>query len=204
MKFRTANIIKMVVPPNVICDRTLLKRGGSVNVGRLASTDFPSEYHAPKLEAAMDIYEELQALLKALHDDGISYALCGGLALAVYGITRATEDIDLLVDETSLPGFRALGQRLGFRFNPTPLILSDGMIKIHRLFKTAGEDLLVLDLLLVTAATEPAWRTRHQVQTDFGPVYVVSPEGLIHLKALRLSGQDEDDIRRLKELSDES
>jgi hypothetical protein len=64
--------------------------------------------------------------------------------------------------------------------------------------------LVVLDLLLVTAATEPAWHTRYEVQTDFGPVQVVSREGLIHLESLRLSGQDEDDIRRLKELSDES
>ena len=152
----------------------------------------------------MDIFEELQGLLKALHSDGVPYALCGGLALAVYGITRATEDIDILVEDASLPKLRAVADRLNFRFNPTPLILRNGTVKIHRLFKTAGEDLLVLDLLLVTAATEPAWHTRYEVQTDFGPVQVVSREGLIHLKSLRLSGQDEDDIRKLKELSDES
>lgn len=77
-------------------------------------------------------------------------------------------------------------------------------MKIYRLFKAAGEDLLVLDLLLVTPLTQPAWTTRRQMDTDFGPVQVVSRAGLIHLKSLRRSGQDEDDIRRLKELADEN
>lgn len=49
-----------------------------------------------------------------------------------------------------------------------------------------------------------AWASRHEVTTDFGPVQVCSPAGLIHLKSLRRSGQDEDDIQRLKEIHNES
>jgi len=42
------------------------------------------------------------------------------------------------------------------------------------------------------------------METGFGPLKVVSPTGLIHLKSLRRSGQDEDDIAKLKGLPDES
>jgi hypothetical protein len=152
----------------------------------------------------MDIFEELRDLLQGLQRDSVPYALWGGLALAVHGIIRATEDIDLLIEETNLPQVRAVAERLGFRLDPTPLDFQNGQLKINRLFKAAGEDLLVLDLLLATPLTQAAWTTRRQMDTDFGPAQVVSPAGLIHLKSLRRSGQDEDDIRRLKELADET
>jgi hypothetical protein len=148
----------------------------------------------------MDIYDELRKLLQRLERDRVPYALCGGLALAVYGIVRATEDIDLLVEEPILPRLRALAEVLGFRFDPKPLVLRGDQITIYRLFKISGEDVLLLDLLLVTDLTRTAWATRQPLETAFGPVHVVSPGGLIELKTLRRSGQDEDDIRKLKEL----
>lgn len=150
----------------------------------------------------MDLFEEFRNLLVTLRREEVPYALCGGLALAIYGITRATEDIDVLVDERSLPQLRAAAERLGFRFDPQPLVFKEGGVKIYRLFKAAGEDLL--DLLLVTPLTQPAWDSQREMETEFGPVRVVSPAGLIYLKNLRRSGQDEDDIRKLKELSDET
>jgi hypothetical protein len=141
----------------------------------------------------MDIVKELEQLLRTLQAENVPYALCDGFALAVYGITRATEDIDLLIEESSLPKIRELGERLGFRFDRQPLV-----------FKGGGEDFLVLDLLLVSALTQPAWLARRAVETKWGVVHVVSPDGLIHLKSLRGSGQDEDDIRQLKQLGHES
>ena len=45
----------------------------------------------------LDLYDELKAVLSALEKAEVPYALCGGLALAVYGHPRATVDIDLLV-----------------------------------------------------------------------------------------------------------
>ena len=99
--------------------------------------------------------------------------------LWLFTASFATEDIDFLVEEHSLPRIRELTQQMGFRWNSTPL-------------------------LLVTPSTAPAWASRHEVTTDFGPIRVCSPAGLIHLKSLRRSGQDEDDIQRLKEVNHES
>ena len=152
----------------------------------------------------MDLFEELRNLIASVRREGVPYALCGGLALAVYGITRATEDIDILVEEGSIPQLRAAAERLGFRFDSRPLVFKDGGVKIYRLMKVAGEDVLLLDLLIVTPLTQPAWDGQREMETEFGPVRVVSPGGLIHLKGLRRSGQDEDDIRQLKELGNES
>ena len=116
----------------------------------------------------LDIYDELRNLLEALQGDGVSYALCGGLAVAVYGIVRATEDIDLLIEEASLGKVRAVAEGLGFRFGPKPLVFKRGRIKIYRLVKIAGEDLLKLDLLLVTPSTQLAWDSRRTMRTELG------------------------------------
>ncbi len=53
-------------------------------------------------------------------------------------------------------------------------------------------------LSLGIADIREAWETRETVQSEFGLLSVVSRDGLILLKSLRGSGQDQDDIRRLK------
>jgi hypothetical protein len=37
---------------------------------------------------------EFKAITKALSDAGIEYAVCGGWAMAMHGLARATVDID--------------------------------------------------------------------------------------------------------------
>lgn len=152
----------------------------------------------------MDLYAEFQALLKRLEESGVPYALCGGMALAVYGLTRATEDIDLLLPRESLSRFREITGALGYRLNPSPLLLKGGDIEIQRLLKAIDDEILVLDVIMVSELTDAAWQTRRQITTAFGQVTVVSPAGLIHLKSLRNSAQDQADIARLSELNDES
>jgi hypothetical protein len=57
---------------------------------------------------------------------------------------------------------------------------------------------LMLDMLLVTPAVEHVWQSRQRVQWRGGELTVVSPDGLIALKTLRLSKQDLADIARLR------
>lgn len=45
-------------------------------------------------------YDDLLALLGALHHNGVEYVLVGGVALNLHGIVRATEDVDFFVDPT--------------------------------------------------------------------------------------------------------
>src|SRR5512134_200903 len=100
----------------------------------------------------MDLLDELKRLVAQLHDDGIEYALCGGLAMAVYALPRATLDIDLMIDASSLERTRDAVRRLGFSLDALPMQLHDGKIHIRRVSKIepgTGET-LSLDLLIVT------------------------------------------------------
>ena len=45
----------------------------------------------------IDLAEEFEAVISALAEHGIEYAVCGGLAMAIHGFPRATVDIDLLI-----------------------------------------------------------------------------------------------------------
>ena len=45
----------------------------------------------------MDILDELKSLINKLEEENIDYALCGGLAMAIYALPRATLDIDILI-----------------------------------------------------------------------------------------------------------
>ena len=61
----------------------------------------------------LDLYEELKAIVAALDENGIDYALCGGLAMAVWGAPRATVDIDLLILAERLEETKAIARSLG-------------------------------------------------------------------------------------------
>lgn len=153
----------------------------------------------------MDILDELKALTKKLKEEKIEYALCGGLALAIYALPRATLDIDILIEANLLGAIERIAHDLGYRIKAEPMHFHDGKIQIHRVTKIepgTGET-LVLDILLVTSAIREAWNNRLEVEWAHGTISVVSPEGLILLKSLRKSGQDQDDIRFLRSIIDE-
>jgi hypothetical protein len=153
----------------------------------------------------MDLLEELTSLLRQLDEERIGYALCGGLAMAVYGFPRATLDIDLMVEPESLESVKALAKDLGYSVDVGLLESKGGAIRIYRLTKvaTVAADALVLDLLLVTPQLREVWDARRRLEWEEGTLSVVSPQGLITLKSMRHSGQDQDDIEHLKSVLDE-
>ncbi len=154
----------------------------------------------------LDLYEELKTLIRRLQEAEIDYALCGGLALALYGIPRATVDIDLLVQEESLGKAQELGRELGYIMKANPMEFARGAIKIHRVSKRDEEsgDWFSLDFLVVTPPIKEAWETRRHLEWEEGRIWAVSRRGLIFLKSLRGSGQDLDDIQKIKESLDEN
>jgi hypothetical protein len=153
----------------------------------------------------MDLLEELKKLTGKFDQAGIDYALCGGLALAIYARPRATLDIDVLIEFETLSQTENAANDLGFTLRAAPMEFQSGKVKIHplsKIDKDTGET-LVLDLLIVTPVIRNAWESRYTVERDEGPLKVVSPRGLIFLKSLRRSGQDVDDIEYLRSITDE-
>lgn len=148
----------------------------------------------------LDLYEEFRLLTRALGEAEIDYALCGGLAMAVYSIPRATVDIDLMIEPGSLDRVKEAAGNLGFTMEAKPMTFAGGRVEIQRLTKLDpdSEDVLMLDLVLVTPATRGAWQTRTRVAWGGGELTVVSREGLIELKSIRGSAVDREDISRLR------
>lgn len=147
----------------------------------------------------MTLFDELTALVAALDRAGIEYALVGGLAVAVWGAPRATQDIDLLVRGDALPAALEVARGLGFSTRALPMRFADGM-ELQRVSKVDAGGLLVLDLILVNANLEPVWRTRQRVSIEGGGLWVVSRSGLIQMKAAAGRAQDLADVERLQEL----
>ena len=148
-----------------------------------------------------DLYYEFRRLIAALNEHKIDYALCGGLAMAVYDRPRATVDIDILILSESLDLVIPIARTLGYDIRGLDMTFSNGAIEIRRVSKihqTSGH-VLSLDLLIVTAATQKVWDSRVEADWEDGTLSVVSSEGLIALKKFRNSPQDLADIVALEE-----
>jgi hypothetical protein len=147
----------------------------------------------------LDIFNEFVVIIRTLTRKHLEYALCGGLALAVYDIPRATLDIDLLILSDQMEQVEQALHNLGYILKSAPMKFHEGDVEIIRLSKRDpdSEDLLSVDLLKVTAALEEIWQNRRSFELEGGEVAVVSKEGLIAMKQLRGSGQDRDDISKL-------
>jgi hypothetical protein len=149
----------------------------------------------------IDIHDELRRVTTKLDEQNIEYALCGGMAMAVHQRPRFTIDIDLLIQEESLPDTMDVARSLGYNIRGKDLSFANGAVEIRRVSKIDPDsgDLLTLDLLLVTPEVRVAWDSRVQAEWEGGTLSVVSAAGLIAMKQLRRSGIDMDDIKALEE-----
>ena len=148
----------------------------------------------------LDLEQELRAVIETFDAAAVPYALCGGLAVAVHGHPRATIDIDLLIQEHDVDRARDAARSLGFRFEALPMTFHQGAVPIRRVTKVdADGEALMLDLLVVTSATEDVWARRETHEWNGRTISVVSRDGLIALKRLRSSPQDVADIAALME-----
>lgn len=155
-------------------------------------------YASPRV----DLYAELDTLVRALDAAGIDYALCGGLALAVHGLPRATRDIDLLARRADLDRIREVVRACGFMIEALPMTFSSSGLTIQRYGKIGTGEPLMVDILIVDDALESVWATRTRVPYEDGSISVVSRQGLVSLKLAAGRPQDLVDIQRLTEIDD--
>ncbi len=148
----------------------------------------------------MTLFDELTALVGALDEANIDYALVGALALAVWGVPRATKDIDLLVRPEALDDARAVARVRGFTLEAQPMRFSDGM-ELRRLTKVESDGAyLTLDLILVDENLRSAWESRMALEFGERKLRVISRDALIAMKAAANRPQDLADIASLREL----
>jgi len=147
----------------------------------------------------LDLVAEMKAMLAELERDGVPYALCGALALAVHGVPRHTSDIDLLVEPAGVQAAIVAARRRGFVFGAAPMRFSDG-VEVHRWSKIVDREVLTLDLLVVSPTYQAVWDGRVRVPLGDGAVTVVSRDGLVQMKLFAARPKDVADIQRLQEL----
>lgn len=138
---------------------------------------------------------------RTLQQARVEFAVCGGMAMAIHGFPRATVDLDILIRPESLDAAFAAVHPVGYIVKAFPMQFARGSVEIRRVSKIDPRDgdTLILDLLLVTSASEKVWETRQTAALPDGSrIPVVSREGLIALKESRSSGTDLDDIAKLR------
>lgn len=145
----------------------------------------------------VDVYAELVALIRALDAAKVDYALCGALALAVYGAPRATKDIDVLARKDDAERVRAVAHGAGYVFEALPMEFSGTGVEIQRYTKLVDGRPLLFDVLWVSAKLETVWRERQRVAWEGGELSVVSRDGLITLKLTAGRPQDLVDVQNL-------
>lgn len=146
------------------------------------------------------LLDQFTRIVDRLNSEGIDYAVCGGLAMAVHGYPRATVDIDILILSDDLERIWSLAKGEGFTIEGLPLSLHGGDVEIRRISKIDAEskELITLDLLLVTDALQDVWKGREIYTLGGREVRAVGKTGLIKLKTMSGRTIDLADIENLR------
>lgn len=152
-----------------------------------------------------NLIDEFIGLTETLNRKGIDYAVCGGWAMAIHGLPRATLDIDVLILSDDLSDVWEVAKALGYDVEGLPLHFANGAVEIRRISKVDKESkrLFTIDFLLVTEPLRDVWKDRERVVWEEGETWVVSKEGLITLKTISGREQDLLDIKNLLETNNE-
>ena len=146
----------------------------------------------------LDLRDKLESLTRSLDEAGIPYAVCGALALAIHGHPRATKDIDLVTLPDQITALKAVARVHGFTLEALPMTFSASGITVHRVSQVAGSQLLTLDIIDGSGPLASVWATRERIETERGPIWVVSRQGLVTIKLAAGRPQDLADLSRLE------
>jgi hypothetical protein len=92
-------------------------------------------------EGKSGVYQTLLNLARRLDEEGIPYAVIGGMALGKHGLTRMTEDVDVLMTVEGLAAFQAqcVGKGYVSAFAGASKTFRDAETQVRVEVITAGE-----------------------------------------------------------------
>ncbi len=151
------------------------------------------------------LINEFTAITHEFNRQAIDYAVCGGWAVTIHGLARATLDIDLLILTEDLDKAIAAAKNIGFHIEGLPLNFDGGKTQIRRISKidTESKELITLDLIVVGETYKEAWKGRRKVSWNNGDYKVVSVKGLIQMKEIAGRPKDLIDLYFLRGLEDD-
>ena len=148
----------------------------------------------------MSLDHDLFALARAFEEARIRFAVAGGFAMALHGVVRATEDLDLVVVPDHVEGARQALRVNGYVNENEPWTTRDGWWTFHRFWKAApGEDLVrVVDLMVPGCPDARAvLESAQAIEVGGRSLPVVSRASLRGMKSARGSRKDLSDLEQL-------
>jgi len=145
----------------------------------------------------MDLLTEALAISTLLDESGLRWMFVGGVAVGIHGYIRATEDIDIVIDEEDLQKIDPILGKNGFIINEAPIKFDDGFT-LHRRVKISGDEYFVVDLLVPPEEKKDMLSHRIEGTVAGSRVYVASKEDLIQMKRGANRLQDKVDISELE------
>jgi len=146
---------------------------------------------------AIDLLAELKRIVAGLDVAGLDYAVCGGLAVAIYGFVRATEDIDLVIRRRDIAAVTGLLRSEGYVFDLGAIPLPSVGLEFWLLSRSMEEVALPVDLLPL-GDDHPFWSHRALVELRGSSIWVLGKSALIEMKEASQRGKDRIDIEELR------
>ena len=151
----------------------------------------------------MKLKDELLKIADCFERSKIDYALCGGLAVVVYGYPRMTKDIDILIRPEELNHAREELAKIEYDLEAGMFRYNQGTSKesqMYRVSRAVDCELTTLDLMLVSPVFEKVWADREVIQLGSRSLRIVSKQGLLIMKEVAGRPQDIADIDALRRM----
>ena len=147
----------------------------------------------------MNVFQEFKRLVKEFENQGVRYALVGGVAMAFYTEPRFTRDIDLLIDTDGFHKVKGILEKDGYFESASPWTFRTVAIQRHRFLKVVNEeDEMLIDILVAKGEeVREVIRNAVEAESEEGKVMLANKKDLIWLKKARDSKQDQADIEKL-------
>jgi hypothetical protein len=124
-------------------------------------------------------YEDVKRVAALLDAEGVEYALIGGYALALQGIVRLTEDVDILVEPSEENARRWVSALSKLPDGAAKELVGDDTL--HReLYAIRINDEFTIDVM--NSASGCTWAEMLPFRTRIEGVSVIGLEGLLRMK----------------------
>lgn len=145
---------------------------------------------------------QLQGVFSSFHSHNVRYVIIGGIAAILYGVPRATFDLDILIDPTPENAQRLLDALLEAGLGTASLTTTEELLS-HEI--TIFRDKVRIDVQTSTPGVDfdRAWAEREEMSYAGQTFYVVSREHLIASKRAAGRARDLEDVRLLELDSEE-
>ena len=141
--------------------------------------------------------DRLRHVFKCLHSHDAKYVVIGGIAAVLYGVPRATFDLDILIEATPDNATRVLDALLAAGLGTASLTTAEGVLANDI---TVFKDRVPIDVLTKTPGLDfaMAWRNRQTMEYEGQKFFVASRDDLIASKRAAGRAVDLADVRLLE------